>query len=63
MIMLELFSLMIDWTYLNYQLSVFTIHYPFKGIFRTSSLFALITGDEIFLEVFFITLIGEKQHE
>lgn len=64
MIQFELFNFIIDWTGFVFQLCFLSVTYPVNGIFRTDSLFAFILDEgEIYLEIFFLTLIGEKRRE
>jgi hypothetical protein len=64
MISFDAYNFMIDWTNVMFQVAVFSFTYPFNGVFRTDSLFALVWNEgEWYLEIFFFTVIGEKKYE
>jgi len=58
-------TLLLDWFCNNYSFSIVTIEYPYNGYFRCDSLFAVeFVEHQWYLELFFITIIGEKRlHE
>ena len=61
MIKFELGGLLIDWTLIGFQISIFSITYPFGDVFRTDSLFCLaLYQGEWYLELCGIVLIGQK---
>ena len=63
MIGFNLFEIIIDWTMLMFSVSLITIEFPHDGYFKNYSLFAVLIDDEFYLEIFFITLIGQKHYE
>jgi hypothetical protein len=64
MVRFGLIEFLLDWTYFNIGLSLFTITYPNGEDFRSDSLFAFEYNREtgIFFEFLFITLIGNKEN-
>jgi|GEM_PF-3551790 len=71
MISFELLKILFSWVDNYFEFSFFTIVYPepeelnpFEMHFRDDSLFCLgYYGGELYLELFFFVLIGEKHYE
>ena len=64
MINLKLGSILLSWVESILEITFFGIEYAVNGYFRTDYLFAFGYYDgEVFLELFFFVLIGNKEHE
>jgi hypothetical protein len=61
MIQFELFSILIDWTNVNFQLTIGSFCFPVGNVFEFDNIFCLSNmHNEWYLEIFFTVIIGEK---